>query len=133
METTSLVNAARTLVERARVAPHGRSARTVHGGHDRVLRHTVVALRAGESLHEHPSSREATLQVLAGRVRVTAGTQVLDADAGTLLTVPAEEHTLDAIEDSAVLLTVGLARRAPEPAAAPHDGRPAYSWQEDGE
>ena len=78
MDTTSLADMARAHIERARAAAHGRSAHTLHGGHDRVLRQTVIALRAGETLHEHDSSRDATLQVLAGRVRLTAA----HADAG---------------------------------------------------
>jgi hypothetical protein len=85
MDTTSLANTAQARMEHARSAARGRSAQTVHGGHDRALRQTVVvALRAGTTLHEHHSSREATLQVLAGRVRLTGGTQVAEAVAGDL-------------------------------------------------
>jgi hypothetical protein len=64
------------------------------------------------------NSREATLRVLAGNVRLTAGTQALGPVAGDLLTVPDEAHALDAVEDSAVLLTVGLARPARSPRRA---------------
>ena len=133
MDTTSLADTARAHIERARAAVHGRSAHTVHGGHDRVLRQTVIALRAGETLHEQHNPREATLQVLAGRVRLIAGTEALEAVAGDLLTVPAEDHTLGAVEDSAVLLTVGLVLGAPEPVAAATGAGPVYSWQEDWE
>lgn len=58
---------------------------------------------------------------------MTARSKVLEADPGALLTVPVEEDTLDAVEDSAVLLTVGLALGAPEPVGATSDTRPAYS------
>lgn len=129
METTSLAGAARTHIEHARSADHGRSAHTVHGGHDRALRQTVVALRAGTTLREHPSDREATLQVLAGRVLLTTGTQTLEAGTYDLLTVPATAHTLAAVEDSALLLTVSVALGAPR--AAPAGAGPVYSWQED--
>jgi quercetin dioxygenase-like cupin family protein len=128
METTSLTDIAQTQIERARAAVHGRSAHTVHGGHEHVLRQTVIALRAGETLHEHGSPRDATLQVLVGRVRIT-GTHAVEAVAGALLTVPAQQHTLGAIEDSAVLLTVGLVLGAPERVAVTSAGD-AYSWQE---
>jgi quercetin dioxygenase-like cupin family protein len=128
MNTTSPADTARAHIERARAAVHGRSGHTVHVGHDRTLRQTVVALRAGATLHEHDSSRQATLQVLAGRVRLIAGTQVLEPVAGELLAVPAEDHTLDAVEDSVVLLTVGLVLGAPD-AAATGAGR-VYSWQD---
>ncbi len=133
MDTTSLTDTARAHIERARAADHGRSAHTLHGGHDRALRQTVIALRAGTTLHEHHSSRDATLQVLAGRVRLTAGMQTLDAITGDLLTVPATAHTLSAVEDSALLLTVSLVLGAPDPAATATIAGPVYSWQEDWE
>jgi quercetin dioxygenase-like cupin family protein len=134
MDTTSLADMARAHIERARAADHGRSAHTLHGGHDHVLRQTLIALRAGTTLREHHSSRDATLQVLAGHIRLTAGTQTLDAVAGDLLTVPAEDHTLSAVENSAVLLTVGLALGRPEPAVTAVSGADSvYSWQEDWE
>lgn len=133
MDTTSLADTARAHIERARAAVHGRSAHTVHGGHDRALRQTVVALRAGTMLREHQSSREATLQVLAGRVRLSADTQALEAVAGDLLPVPSGAYTLAAVEDSALLLTVSLVLAAPDPVAAATIAVPIYSWQEDWE
>jgi quercetin dioxygenase-like cupin family protein len=129
MEPTSLADAARHHMERAGAAEHGRSAHTVHGGHDRALRQTVVALRAGTTLHEHDSTLEATLQVLAGRIRLTAGGQVAEAVAGDLLAVPTQAHSLDAVEDSALLFTVALG--ALDTAAAAGGAGLAYSWQED--
>jgi quercetin dioxygenase-like cupin family protein len=132
-DTTSLADAARAQLERARAVDHGRSAHTVHGGHDRALRQTVVALRAGTTLREHQSSREATLQVLAGRIRLTAGPETLEATTGDLLTVPAAGHTLAAVEDSALLLTVSLVLGAPDPVATATGAVPLYSWQEDWE
>ncbi len=129
MDTTSLTDTAEAHVRRARAAVHGRSAHTVHGGHDRALRQTVVALRAGTTLNEHDSTREATLQVLAGRVRLTISTQAAEAVAGDLLTVPTEAHTLDAVEDSALLLTVALG--VLDTVAVATSAGPAYSWQED--
>ena len=131
MDTTSLADMARARIERARKAAHGCSTHTLHGGHDRVLRQTVVALRAGVTLHENHSSREATLQVLVGRVRLTAGTRKLEAVTGELLTVPAEEHTLDAVEDSALLLTVSCVIGAPDFVATVTGAGPIYSWEED--
>ncbi|GAA1294771.1 hypothetical protein GCM10009609_75210 [Pseudonocardia aurantiaca] len=132
-DTTSLADAARAHLERARAAVHGRSAHTVHGGHGRALRQTVIALRAGTTLREHHSSRDGTLQVLAGRVRLTSGRQTLDAVTGDLLTVPATAHTLSAVEDSALLLTVSLVLGAPDPVATATSADSVYSWQEDWE
>jgi quercetin dioxygenase-like cupin family protein len=63
----------RDLLTRAREADRGRSATTVHGGHDRSLRQTVMALRQGEHLHEHEHPGEVTVHVLHGRMRLVAG------------------------------------------------------------
>ena len=43
------------------------------GRHEHALRQTVLALTAGSSLDEHENPGEATVQVLRGRVRLTAG------------------------------------------------------------
>jgi hypothetical protein len=58
MDTTSMADTAQALMEHARAAAHGRSAQTVHRSHDRALRQTVVARRAGTTLHEHDAARE---------------------------------------------------------------------------
>jgi quercetin dioxygenase-like cupin family protein len=50
------------------------------------------------------------VHVLHGRVRLRAGADSWEGSAGDLLTVPAARHTLDAFEDSAVVLTVGKRR-----------------------
>ena len=76
------------------------------GGHEHQLRQTVIALRAGENLSEHENPGEATLQVLYGRVLLKAGEVSWNGSVGDLLIVPAELHSLDAIEDSVVLFTV---------------------------
>jgi quercetin dioxygenase-like cupin family protein len=63
-------------------------------------------MTAGSSLHEHESPGEATVQVLRGRVRLTAGEVNWEGSSGDLLVVPDARHALEAIEDSAILLTV---------------------------
>jgi hypothetical protein len=53
MNKSSLTALARIELETARQSPNGRSSRTVYGGHEHVLRQTVIALAAGQSLQEH--------------------------------------------------------------------------------
>jgi quercetin dioxygenase-like cupin family protein len=109
-EKSSLTALARTQLQLARQASSGRSAHTVFGGHEHVLRQTLIALAAGHRLDEHDNPGEATVHVLHGRVALRAGEDSWEGSAGDLLIVPASRHTLDALADSAVLLTVGKHR-----------------------
>ncbi|MEV0895327.1 cupin domain-containing protein [Actinoplanes sp. NPDC049802] len=106
MLSTSLTDLAEQQLAAARVAPAGRSAHTVHGGSGRALRQTLIALAGGQRLDDHESPGEATLQVLRGRVRLVAADDSADASTGELLIVPGTRHSLEAIQDSVVLLTV---------------------------
>ena len=107
MQKTSLDALARQQLERATAASSGRSAQTVFGGHEHVLRQTLIALTAGATLSEHENPGEATLQVITGRVRLMAGEDVWDARTGDFLVIPSARHSLEALENAAVLLTVG--------------------------
>ncbi len=106
MEGISLTRLADEHLEAARTSRAGRSAHTVHGGHDHLLRQTVIAMTAGTELAEHNSPGQATLQVLRGRVRVTAGADTWTGAEGDLLVIPPERHGLHADADAVVLLTV---------------------------
>lgn len=106
MSTTSLTTLGEELLGAARGASSGRAARTVHGGQAHDLRQTVIALADGRSLGEHESPGEATLQVLVGRVRLTAGDESWECSAGDHLVLPPHRHDLAALSDAVVLLTV---------------------------
>ena len=126
MQKLSLDALARELLSRATgngtPSPGGgsRAAQTVAGGHEKVLRQTVIALARDAALAEHASPGEATLFVLRGRVTLTAGAESWEGRDGDLLIIPDAPHSLTAQADSAVLLTVAKhpLGTGPQPGAA---------------
>ena len=106
MQKTSLTALARQELQAATRAASGRSAKTVYGGHEHQLRQTLIALRAGRSLAEHANPGEATVHVLSGRVLLRSGNDSWSGWVNDLIILPGGVHSLEAIEDSAVLLTV---------------------------
>ena len=107
MHKESLTALVRHHLELASLSSSGRSAHTLYGGHEHVLRQTLIALKAGTHLDEHESPGEATLQVLHGRVTLVAGGESWNGSPGDLLVIPDSRHGLEAVDDSVVLLTVG--------------------------
>lgn len=112
MESFSLHVVADEQLTTARAASSGRSAITLDGGRERALRQTVLALAAGHGLSEHESPGEATLQILVGRARLTAGDEAWEGAAGDYLVIPPLRHSLEAVEDLVVVLTVVAASKA---------------------
>ena len=106
MEKFSLTALGRNALETARSVPSGRSAQTVYGGHEHVLRQTLIALTQGSRLADHENPGEATIHVLQGRVALTSDGNTWEGANGALLVVPPSRHALEALEDSIVLLTV---------------------------
>jgi quercetin dioxygenase-like cupin family protein len=107
MQKVSLDALVRRHLEQAAAAPSGRSAQTVYGGHEHVMRQTLIALNAGTALSEHENPGDATVHVLHGRVRLAAGADSWEGRSGDLLVVPPARHTLTALDTAVVLLGVG--------------------------
>lgn len=106
MESLSLTGLADEHLDKAYASSAGRSAHTIHGGHDHLLRQTVIALAAGRELGEHDSPGQATLQVLRGRVRLRTADDEWSGGPGDYLVIPRQRHNLHADTDAVVLLTV---------------------------
>jgi DNA-binding MarR family transcriptional regulator len=92
MLKSSLTALARQQLAIAKSASSGRSAATVFGGHENVMRQTMIALAAGQRLSEHENLGSAG--------------DVWEGSPGDLLIVPDHRHDLEALEDAVVLLTV---------------------------
>jgi quercetin dioxygenase-like cupin family protein len=70
------------------------------------IRQTLVALTAGSALAEHENPGEATAHVLSGRIRLGAGDDSWEGRRGDFIAIPPARHSLLAVEDAVVLLTV---------------------------
>ena len=106
MDGRSLTELGDQHLEAARSASSGRSAVTVYGGQEHDMRQTLIALAEGRSLGEHESPGEASLQVLRGSVRLSAGDEHWTGREGDYLVIPPARHDLHADSDAVVLLTV---------------------------
>jgi quercetin dioxygenase-like cupin family protein len=106
MNKVSLDAIAREQQKKASSASSGRAAETVYGGHEKSLRQTVISLTGGTELTEHENPGESTLLVLVGRVRLSSAEVSWEGRRGDLLAVPDARHSLLALEDASVLLTV---------------------------
>ena len=106
MQKISLEALARQQMKLAATAAGRHTADTVFGGHEKVLRQTVIGMIAGARLSEHENPGEATGLILHGRVRLSTADLSWEAARGDLLIFPDARHSLEALEDSAVLLTV---------------------------
>jgi len=78
------------------------------------LRVVLIAINKGARLGEHHTPERMTLQCLSGRVRLELPDQELDLPAGGLVTLERDlRHDVEALEQSAILLTICWRGRPP--------------------
>lgn len=94
------------LLVRAAAASSGRATHVVHAAPGGALSQVLVALLAGRQLSDHDNPGEATLHVLTGRVRLSAGDEEWELGPDEHAVIPPRRHRLLALTDSAVLLTL---------------------------
>lgn len=109
MTTPGDVTDLQELADQLLQAPGDRAARTLPHPVD-GLRQTVLALKAGAALHEHESPGSASLLVLRGRARLVAGDDTVTLVANQVAPIPDRRHSLEADEDTVVLLSVAVDR-----------------------
>ena len=83
----------------------GHNARTLIKYDD--LRVVLMALKAGSHIPEHKANGRISVQVLSGHIRLNASGRAFDLLPGSLLALDEREpHDLEALDESAVLLTI---------------------------
>jgi len=81
-----------------------RSAVLAKNQHVRIV---LAVLSRGEALHEHETEGQITVTVVEGAIRFNALNQRVRLTAGGLLTLqPGIRHSVEALEDSAFVITV---------------------------
>ncbi len=77
------------------------------------LRIVVIALRQGGRMEEHRAPGRISIQTLTGRLRLHVLDQTIDLPAGHVLALdPDVAHDVEAIDESAFLLTIAWPKRA---------------------
>lgn len=105
-EVLKVSDVAVELLDEAKRQQAKRASRTLVSGS--AQRATVIALAEGAQLAEHKAPPAATLHVITGQVRLRTADHEWLLATGDLVRIPAQRHALDAITDTAVLLTVAL-------------------------
>lgn len=105
-DVIDLVQVSKELLVQAADSSAGRASKSLlHGEHQRAV---LIALTAGNELAEHDSPLAATLQVLTGRCRLTAGEKKWLLGSAEIVPIPPERHAVEALDDCVILLTVSL-------------------------
>jgi quercetin dioxygenase-like cupin family protein len=84
----------------------GRSARTLTPGSGAPLKQTLLALTAGRRLQDHLAPGPTTLLGVRGTAVLTHGREAVTLTEGVWAACPTGPHSLEAISDAVVLITV---------------------------
>jgi quercetin dioxygenase-like cupin family protein len=105
-ETYDVAAIAKELRAEPGYARAGQGARTLVREAD--LRIVLMVIQAGAGIPEHHAGETASVQVLSGCVRLRLPDRIVDLRSGQLLVLAAHlKHDVQAIEDSAFLITFG--------------------------
>lgn len=89
----------------------GRNSKTLVKQPD--FRIVLIALKKNGHIEEHKADARISIYTLSGRVKLQLPEQPIDLPAGRLLVLDrAIEHNLEAVEDSAILLTISWPHNA---------------------
>lgn len=92
----------------------GRNSKTLVKHPD--FRIVLVVLKAGARLPDHKAAGRISVQTIAGHVRMHAGNESFDLPLGHMLALEREIlHDVEALEDSAFLLTIAWPENASNP------------------
>jgi quercetin dioxygenase-like cupin family protein len=91
----------------------GRNSKTMVKHPD--FRVVLTVLKSGTRLQEHKAAGRISVQAVAGRIRMHVQDEVFDLPAGHLLVLErALPHDVEALEDSAFLLTIAWPEAGPK-------------------
>jgi len=89
----------------------GRNSKTLIKYPD--YRIVLIALRSGARMPEHQAAGRVSVQTISGRIRIHVAANEFDMPAGQLLVLDRSvPHDVDALEDSAFLLTIAWPEQA---------------------
>lgn len=100
------------LLAKAAATTSGRATQAFHAAPGGVMTNVVLALMAGKGLSEHGNPGEAFLQVVRGRLRLSAGDQEWELAAGEFVAIPQQKHAVLALEDAVAVLTLARLEKA---------------------
>jgi len=94
------------LLAEAAGAASGRATRVLRAKPGGSLSQVMLALLAGRELSEHENPGQALLEARRGRVRLLAGEASWELGPDEHITIPEQRHSLRALTDAVVTLTV---------------------------